>query len=58
MDSIVVGLLVKEYQGEYLASRKFHTGWILAKTRFHNHFETKRLVDEFDRSSIEIKLID
>jgi len=41
-----------------MASRKFHTGWILAKTRFHNHFETKRLVDEFDRSSIEIKLID
>ena len=41
-----------------MASRKFHTGWILAKERFHNAYETKRLIDEFDRSSIEIKLID
>ena len=41
-----------------MASRKFHTGWILCKTRFQTSYETKRLVDEFDRSCIEIKLID
>ena len=50
----MVGLLVKEYQGEYLASRKFHTGWILCKERFNDAFETKRLIDEFELANIDI----
>ena len=35
-----------------------YKGWLLVKEKFHNSYETGRLVDEFDRSCIEIKLID
>ena len=41
-----------------MASRKFHTGWILCKERFNDSYETKRLVEEFELSSIDIKIID
>ena len=41
-----------------MASRKFHTGWILCKERFNDSYETKRLIEEFELSSIDIKVID
>ena len=41
-----------------MASRKFHTGWILCKERFNNAYETNRLVEEFELSNIDIKIID
>ncbi len=41
-----------------MASRKFHTGWILCKERFNDAFETQRLIEEFELSNIDIKLID
>ena len=41
-----------------MASRKFHTGWILCKQQFQDSFETKRLIDEFDLANIDIKIID
>ena len=41
-----------------MASRNFHTGWILCKPQFQTSFETKRLIDEFDLDNIDIKIID
>ena len=41
-----------------MASRKFHTGWILCKEQFQDSFETKRLIEEFELSNIDIKIID
>ena len=40
-----------------MASRKFHTGWILCKERFNDSYETKRLIEEFELSSSDIKVI-
>ena len=37
-----------------MASRKFHTGWILCKERFNDSYESKRLIEEFELSSIDI----
>ena len=33
-------------------------GWILVKPKFHDSYETKRLVEEFDDSDIKIRIID
>ena len=33
-------------------------GWILNKPRFHNSYETTRLVEEFKKHKIDIKVID
>ena len=33
-------------------------GWILCKERFHDSFETNRLIEEFETYGIDIKLID
>ena len=33
-------------------------GWILAKPRFHNSYETTRLVEEFEKAGVRISVID
>ena len=33
-------------------------GWILNKPRFHNSYETTRLVEEFKNNNIDVKVID
>jgi gamma-F420-2:alpha-L-glutamate ligase len=35
-----------------------HKGWILCKERFHNSYETTRLIEEFKNHNIDIKVID
>ena len=34
------------------------SGWILCKPRFHDSYETKRLVEEFGDNDIKIRVID
>jgi gamma-F420-2:alpha-L-glutamate ligase len=33
-------------------------GWILNKIKFHNSYETKRLVEEFEKQDIDVRVID
>ena len=35
-----------------------HKGWLLVKEKFHNSYETGRLVDTFEAHNIDIQLID
>ena len=35
-----------------------HKGWLLVKEKFHNSYETGRLVDTFEAHNIDIQIID
>ena len=41
-----------------MASRKFHTGWILCKPKFQGSYETKRLIEEFHKQDINVTIVD
>jgi hypothetical protein len=35
-----------------------YKGWMLVKPQFQNSYETKRLLEEFDKNKINVKIID
>ena len=35
-----------------------HKGWLLNKPKFHDSYETTRLVEEFKNHNIDVKCID
>ena len=35
-----------------------HKGWILCKQKFHDSYETTRLIKEFDDNDVKIRVID
>ena len=35
-----------------------HKGWLLVKPKFHESYETNRLVEEFKNNNINVSLID
>ena len=35
-----------------------HKGWLLVKEKFHNSYETGRLVDTFEAHNVNIQIID